>query len=110
MKLGLHPVEGFDIGQLELHGLGAGESHCQNCETVTGKVVITFINLPADGIFLNDIHGLKIKLVNIIRDFKIVDCLQNILVLLAENVGNFGAGCNGLIVDDLDDGYYLDLI
>ena len=94
----LHPVEGLDVPDLELHGPFTGEPHGQDREPVPGDEIHGASFTLTIGIF----NDLKIEAVEIFRDFKGFDVPKDIVVTFSKVVCDVEGCGHDPVVDDLD--------
>ncbi|MPM60158.1 hypothetical protein SDC9_107006 [bioreactor metagenome] len=85
-ELRFHPVELFQIGDLELHRLGSGEAHDENREAVTGDEIDLVFPDSTDGSFALNFRNAKIGFSEIIRDLQRIDCPNYLGMFLLEHL------------------------
>ncbi len=95
----LHRVEALDVGDLELQRLRTCETHRQQREAVAGEFVGgTFFAFRVDVFNGPKIRGVKFRRA---FGFQVLNAFENVIVPLAEILGDGLAGGDGvMIVDD----------
>ena len=96
-QLLLHLVEGFDVLQLPLYGFLAGKAHGQQRKAVPVHQVhgVLLVVLRVGVLRLEEHGGLSIFGHTLFESFNIP---HNVVVLLAEALGDVPAGCHRLAV------------